>query len=93
VDASRAAELQVLLEGVPLPAEKPTLLAYAVQQHAEPVFIDALRTLPEREYASIDEVAEQLVLVHPDPGSAAPPPPREESGGPPGGDAYTENDD
>ncbi|MCW2975328.1 MAG: hypothetical protein JWM06_609 [Actinomycetia bacterium] len=82
----------MLLEGVPLPAEKATLLAYAVRQRAEPFFIDALRTLPEREYASIDEVAEELVHVHPAPGSAAPPPPREESGGPPGGDAYTEND-
>jgi hypothetical protein len=63
VDASRAAELQALLEGVPLPAEKARLLAYAVQQHAEPVFIDALRTLPERQYASIDDVAEELVRV------------------------------
>jgi hypothetical protein len=91
VDASRAAELQVLLEGVPLPAEKATLLAYAVQQHAEPVFIDALRTLPERQYVSIDDVAEELLHVHPPPQSAEPPPPREESSGPPGGDAYTED--
>jgi hypothetical protein len=89
VDTSRAAELQVLLEGVPLPAEKPALLAYAVQQRAQPVFIDALRKLPDRSYESLDEVGEELVHVHPPAPSAPLPPPHEESGDPPGGDAYT----
>jgi hypothetical protein len=61
VDTSRAAELQVLLKGVPLPATKDQLLEYAVQQRAEPDLIAALRGLPEREYKSLDEVGEELV--------------------------------
>jgi hypothetical protein len=89
VDISRAAELQVLLEGVSLPATKDQLLEYAVRQRAEPHFLEALRSVPERQYASLDEVAEELVHVQP----AQPPDglsrPREESGGPPGGDDYT----
>jgi hypothetical protein len=71
VDASRAAELQVLLEGVPLPATKDQLLEYAVRQRAEPHFLEALRSLPEREYTSLDEVGEELLHVQP----AAPPVP------------------
>jgi hypothetical protein len=89
VDTSRAAELQVLLEGVPLPATKDQLLEYAVQQRAEPQFLDALRSLPERRYASLDEVGEELVHVHPPPPPEQQPPPHEESGEPPGGDRYT----
>ncbi|HEV8250511.1 MAG TPA: DUF2795 domain-containing protein [Gaiellaceae bacterium] len=70
MDTSRAAELQVLLEGVPLPATKDQLLEYAVQQRAEPHFLEALRSLPDREYASLDEVGEQLVHVQPPGGHA-----------------------
>jgi len=65
VDTSRAAELQVLLEGVPLPATKDQLLEYAVQQRAEPELLEALRGLPEREYRSLDEVGEELIHVQP----------------------------
>jgi hypothetical protein len=89
VDISRAAELQVLLEGVSLPATKDQLLEYAVRQRAEPHFLEALRSVPERQYASLDEVAEELVHVHPAPPSAPPPRPHVESGEPPGGDDYT----
>ncbi|MDX6466721.1 MAG: hypothetical protein QOI27_1761 [Gaiellaceae bacterium] len=65
MDTGRAAQIQVLLEGVPLPAEKAELLEYAVRRRAEPLFIDALRTLPDRRFASLDEVGEALVHVQP----------------------------
>ena len=55
------AQLKTLLVGVELPAEKPALLEYAVRQRAEPQFLDALKSLPEREYASVDEVVEALL--------------------------------
>jgi hypothetical protein len=60
VDAAAAAELKALLVGVALPAEKARLLEYAVQQRAEPTLLDALRSLPDREFASLDDVAEEL---------------------------------
>lgn len=56
-----SAQLRALLVGVELPAEKPALLEYAVRQRAEPQFLDALQALPEREYASVDEVVEELL--------------------------------
>ena len=56
-----SAQLKVLLVGVELPAEKPALLEYAVRQRAEPQLIDALQSLPSREYASVDEVVEELL--------------------------------
>ena len=92
VDPTKAAGLQSLLEGVPLPAEKPALLEYAVRQHAEPAFIAALRSLPERQYESLDEVGEELLHVQPSPPSHEPAAPHEESGAAPGGDAYTDPD-
>jgi uncharacterized protein DUF2795 len=90
MDTSRAAELRALLEGVALPAEKPALLEYAVRQRAEPSFIAALRSLPERQYESLDEVGEELVHAQPSPPPDEPADPHEESGAPPGGDAYTD---
>jgi hypothetical protein len=89
MDAAGGAELGMLLVGVPLPADKAQLLAYAVQQHAEPRFLAVLRSLPEREFVSLDEVVEELVPVQPG-ADGRPHEPREESGAPPGGDAYTE---
>jgi hypothetical protein len=56
-----SAQLKVLLVGVELPAEKPALLEYAVRKRAEPHLIDALQSLPSREYASVDEVVEELL--------------------------------
>jgi hypothetical protein len=56
-----SAQLKVLLIGVELPAEKPALLEYAVRQRAEPQLIDALQSLPQREYSSVDEVVEELL--------------------------------
>ena len=55
-----AAETQVVLEGVPLPARKERLLAYARAQDAEERILAALRSLPEREYRALDEVGEEL---------------------------------
>jgi hypothetical protein len=61
VGTASSAQLKVLLVGIELPAGKPALLEYAVRQRADPVFIDALQSLPEREYASVDEVVEALL--------------------------------
>jgi hypothetical protein len=92
MDFAAAAQLQVILEGVALPAEKAELLEYAVRQRAEPQFIAALRALPDRKYASVDEVGEELVRVQPPSGNYGIPAPREESGEPPGGNDYTDPD-
>jgi hypothetical protein len=88
VGPSEAAQLKTLLSGVELPAERPALLEYAVQQRAEPPALEAIRSLPERDYASLDEVVEELLHVQPHREQRVPDP-REESGAPPGGDAYT----
>src|SRR3982751_4713966 len=85
VDTQAAAELKSTLQGISLPAEKPVLLEYAVRQRAEPAFVSALRSLPEREYESLDDVVEQLLLVQPGPNLSETEEPHEESGEPPGG--------
>ncbi len=82
------AELQVLLEGVPLPAQRADLLRYALHEGARGEQLALLRRLPERRYDNIDEVAETIVRVQPFSEHEVPPP-REESGAPPGGEAYT----
>jgi Protein of unknown function (DUF2795) len=93
MDPAAAAELKTALIGVPLPATTSALLAYAVQQHAEPPLLDALRTLPEgKEYESLDAVVEELLQVQPSRESPVPHEPRTESGLPPGGDDYTNPD-
>jgi hypothetical protein len=84
-----AAETQVVLEGVPLPAEKRRLLEYAQRQDAEPRVLAALRSIPDREYRAIDEVGEELARVQPSPQKGQPHEPGEESGKPPGHDDYT----
>jgi hypothetical protein len=65
MDNATVAELKALLVGVALPAEKARLLEYAVQLRAEPPLLDALRSLPDREYESLDDVAEELRHVQP----------------------------
>lgn len=65
MDPSTTAALKTLLSGVDLPAEKATLLEYAVRQWAEPVLIEALQALPGRSFASLDEVVEALLHVQP----------------------------
>ena len=60
MDAVAAAELKTLLVGIDLPAEKARLLEYAVQQRAEPPLLDALGSLPDREFESLDDITEEL---------------------------------
>jgi hypothetical protein len=89
VELQKVAELQVVLEGVPLPNERASLVRYALHGHATGEQIALLQQLRDRRYDSIDEVAEELVSVQPLSEHAVPQVPREESGAPPGGDAYT----
>jgi uncharacterized protein DUF2795 len=56
--------LQTLLEGVPLPADKRDLIAYAREQD-DHVPAGLLERLPDREYRSLDEVGEALAPVQP----------------------------
>jgi hypothetical protein len=86
VGTQRAAELQVLLEGIPLPADKQELLDYA-RRHDETA-ARRLEWLPDKEYRSLDDVGEALAHVQPDGPNAQADMPRDESGKPPGGDAY-----
>ena len=60
-----AAEAQVVLEGVPLPAEKEQLVAYALRQNASAPVLAAVRAIPDRLYRTIDEVGEELAPVQP----------------------------
>lgn len=83
------AELQVLLEGVPLPNESSTLMRYALHEGATGEQLALLQQLPDRRFETIDEVAEELVPIQPGRDREVPPSPREESGDPPGGEAYT----
>jgi hypothetical protein len=79
-----------VLEGIPLPATRSALLAYARAQ--DPHAAALLEPLPDREYDRLDAVAEAL--------SDAPRPPSRpsrlpwpESDKPPGGSAYLERED
>jgi hypothetical protein len=88
--SGRVAVLQVVLEGVPLPAGKQELIEHARREGAEPGLVALLESLPEGQYGSIDEVAETLQPVQPVSSSPAPAEPNPESGLPPGGAAYTD---
>jgi hypothetical protein len=90
MEPARIAELQVLLEGVPLPNERSSLVRYALHDGASAEQIALLQRLPDRRYDNIDEVAEELVQVQPPYEHEEPDAPHEESGAPPGGDAYTQ---
>lgn len=73
MNAREAAEIQVVLEGVPLPATKRALLAYAGSQDGAAA--QRLAAIPDREYRSLDEVGEALAPVQPsraDPDPARP---------------------
>jgi hypothetical protein len=89
VEHAAVAELQVLLEGVPLPNELPSLVRYALHEGASGEQIALLQRLPDRRYDNIDEVGEELAHVQPRADQERSPSPHEESGAPPGGDAYT----
>ncbi len=87
---AKVAELQVLLEGVPLPTGRQALVEYAEHEGAAPWQLGALRSLPEQRWSTIDAVAEWLVRVQPPSEREEPHQAHEESGAPPGGDAYTQ---
>jgi hypothetical protein len=89
VDFASVAELQVLLEGAPLPNERSSLLQYASHEGATWQQMTLLRQLPDRKFDTIDEIAEELVHVQPERSREVPHQPREESGDPPGGESYT----
>jgi hypothetical protein len=88
MDTQLAAELQVLLEGVPLPATKAELVDYARSQ--DPDAARGLETIPDREYRSLDDVGEALVPVQPSWAQPVAAVPHEESDAPPGGTAYVD---
>jgi hypothetical protein len=88
--SSRVAELQVLLEGVSLPAGKHELIEHARGEDAGPGELALLEALPDREYGSLDEVGETLYPVQPVSQPKQPEQPEPESGLPPGGEAYTD---
>jgi hypothetical protein len=88
VGTQRAAELQVVLEGVALPATKAELLDYARTQDVDAA--RKLQSLPDREYRSLDEVGEALEPVQPPAAEAPSDVPREENDAPPGGDSYVD---
>ena len=83
------AELQTLLEGVPLPADKRELVEYARSQGDERL-AGMLERLPDREYGTLDDVGEELLPVQPTWEQPDAHEPRDESGRPPGGEAYTD---
>jgi hypothetical protein len=86
VDHQRAAEIQVALEGVTLPASRDELVRYAQTQ--DPSLIAELKALlPKRTYETLDEVGEALAPVQPAQHTAEELP-KPESGEPPGGDDY-----
>jgi len=85
MNAQRAAEIQVLLEGIRLPATRDELIAYAGRYDTADTA--ELRALPDQSYARIDEVGEALLSVQPTP-REVPRLPRPESGLPPGGGSY-----
>jgi hypothetical protein len=88
--SSRAAEIQVLLEGVALPATKDELLRHARRESADGPLVALLEALPEREYRSLDEVGEALYPVQPSRPRSQPREPKPESGEPPGREAYAD---
>jgi hypothetical protein len=63
VNAQRAAEIQVVLEGVRLPATRGELIAYA--RRWDPAAASELGAIADRAYDRIDEVGEALLRVQP----------------------------
>lgn len=89
MSSREVAELQGLLEGVPLPAGKRELIDYARAQGGGR-FEPLLSRLPDHEYRSLDDVGEALMPVQPEWSEPARHEPKPESGKPPGGLAYTD---
>jgi hypothetical protein len=87
MDTQLAAEIQVVLEGVALPASRSELVRYAGEFDDRAAA--ALERIPDGDYASIDDVGEALVRTQPV-RSEQERLPEPESGKPPGGPAYLE---
>jgi hypothetical protein len=81
----RAAEIQIVLEGIRLPATRDALVRYAALHDAEAAV--ELERIPDREYRRLDEVGEELAPTEPA-RTHADRLPKPESGEPPGGDDY-----
>jgi hypothetical protein len=86
--AVNAALVETLLTGVPLPASRDELAAYAREQDADAGVLWALEHLREDEYGSLNDVGDELRGVRTSPPTPALVEPRAESGEPPGGDKY-----
>ena len=82
------AELQVALEGTPLPASRQTLLERAGAERLNAELTALLERLPDGQYRSLDEVAETLEPVQPRRPSSDTKEPQPESGAPSGSEAY-----
>ena len=85
-----AALTEAVLGGVPLPASKEDLLAYAEQQNPPVEVREALAGIPEQEYRALDDVAEAIARVQPSFNPPDPGTPKPESDEPAGGEAYTD---
>jgi hypothetical protein len=85
MDTQRAAEIQVVLEGITLPATRDELISYA--RRYDSAAAEQLARLPKRSYDSIDSAAEELLRVQPAPKKAEQLP-APVSGFPPGGSDY-----
>jgi hypothetical protein len=83
----RVAEIQVVLEGVPLPATRAELIEYAKREDGDAALV--LREIPDREYDRLDAVGEALKRTAPGRREQTPLP-QPESGKPPGGGDYLE---
>jgi hypothetical protein len=85
---SQIATLQVLLEGVDLPAEKADLIRHAREHERDVAAVRLLERLPDQKYKSLDDVGEALAQVQPQNSNQRSELPRDESDLPPGGDNY-----
>ena len=85
MNLQRSAEIQVVLEGIALPATREELVRYAARFDEDAA--RELEGIPKREYGRIDEVGDELAAT-----AAVRPTseqlPQAESGKPPGGDDY-----
>jgi len=85
MDFQQVAEIQVVLEGVPLPASRRELIEYARREDAR--VAEALERIPDGDYDRLDAVGEALMRAAPR-RRDEPKLPRPESGKPPGGSDY-----
>jgi hypothetical protein len=85
MNLQRVAEIQVVLEGVKLPATRDELVRYA--EMYDPQAARELTSISDREYERLDDVGEALAPTQPAEANGYKLP-RPESGKPPGGDDY-----